>query len=90
LNLRGDAGTTLNSLLAVGQSTTVTFMVQLGGSTSIYQTATQIDGVSVTPRWQGTYAPTNSFASSINIYTFTIIKTAATPTYTVLASQIAY
>jgi hypothetical protein len=88
--LRGNAGTTLNSLLAVGQSTTVTFMVTVGNTSALYQTATQIDGVSVTPRWQGTYAPTSGFANSINIYTFTVIKTAATPTYTVLASQIAY
>jgi hypothetical protein len=57
------------------------------GATPYYPTTFQIDGSAVTPKWQGGTAPTAGNASSIDAYTFTIIKTAATPTYTVLAAQ---
>jgi len=73
-------------MMAVGQSITLTFMVTQG-TTAYYASAHQIDGSSVTPKWQGGTAPTAGNASSIDIYTYVIIKTAATPTYTVLASQ---
>jgi hypothetical protein len=86
LNVRGDSSTTLSSMLAVGDSITVTFKVT-NGTTAYYQTAFQIDGSAVTPKWQGGLAPTGGNASSIDVYTFNIVKTAATPTYTVFASQ---
>lgn len=85
-NIRGNSGTTLNSTLAVGQSITVAFMVTTG-ATAYYPTAHQIDGVSVTPKWQGGTAPTSGNINSIDTYTYTIIKTAATPTYVMLAAQ---
>jgi len=85
-NFRGDGSTTLASLLNTGDSITVAFAVTQG-STAYYPTAFQIDGTSVTPKWLGGTAPTAGNASSVDLYTFTIIKTAATPTYTVLASQ---
>ena len=56
------------------------------GSTAYYLNAYQIDGSSVTPKWQGGSAPTAGNASSIDSYSFTIIKT-ADATFTVLASQ---
>jgi hypothetical protein len=43
--------------------------------------------VSVTPKWQGGTAPTSGNINSIDTYTYTIIKTAATPTYVMLAAQ---
>lgn len=86
LNFRGDASTTLNSLLAVSASVTVAFAAQIGTS-AYYPTAFTIDGTAVTPKWQGGTAPSSGNASSIDVYVFTIIKTAGTPTYTVLASQ---
>jgi hypothetical protein len=86
LNVRGDSSTTLSSMLAVGDSITVTFKVTQG-ATAYYQTAFQIDGSAVTPKWQGGLAPTGGNANSIDVYTFNIVKTAATPTYTVFASQ---
>ena len=85
-NFRGSGAVTLASMMAVGQSITLTFMVTQG-ATAYYASAHQIDGSSVTPKWQGGTAPTAGNASSIDIYTYVIIKTAATPTYTVLASQ---
>ena len=87
-NFRGNGSTTLNSLLSVGQSATVAFLVTTG-STAYYPTAFQVDGVSVTPKWQGGSAPTSGNASSIDSYTFTIIKTASA-TYTVLAAQVKF
>jgi hypothetical protein len=48
LNVRGDSGTTLNSVMSTGQSATVAFLATQG-ATAYYQTALQIDGSSVTP-----------------------------------------
>jgi hypothetical protein len=86
LNVRGNSGTTLSSILAVGDAITVVFLAT-NGATAYYPTAYQIDGSAVTPKWQGGTAPTGGSASSIDAYSLTIIKTASTPTYTVLASQ---
>lgn len=86
LNIRGNSSTTLSSLMDVGDSITVVFMVT-NGVTAYRQTAFQIDGSSVTPKWQGGSAPSAGNASSIDVYTVTIIKTAATPTYTAFESQ---
>jgi hypothetical protein len=86
LNIRYDASNTLNSKLAVGDAITVTW-INTNGATPYYPTAYQVDGSSVSPIWQGGSAPTGGNASSTDIYTLTIIKTAATPTYVVLASQ---
>jgi len=86
LNVRGDGSTTLASLLDTGDSITIAFAVTQG-ATAYYASAFQIDGSSVTPEWQGGTAPSEGNASSIDAYVYTIIKTAATPTYTVLASQ---
>jgi len=88
LNFRGNSSTTLNSLLSVGQSATVALLVT-NGSTAYYPTAFQVDGASITPKWQGGTAPAAGNASSIDSYTFTIIKTASA-TYTVLASQVKF
>ena len=86
LNIRGNSSTTLSSLLAVGDAITVTFLVTQG-ATAYYNNVLQIDGSTVTPKWQGGSAPTAGNASSIDAYVYTVVKTAATPTYTVFASQ---
>ena len=86
LNIRGNSGTTLNSTLAVGDAITVTHLVTQG-STAYYNNAVQIDGSAVTPKYQGGTAFAAGNASSIDAYVYTVLKTAATPTYTVFASQ---
>jgi len=86
LNVRGSSGATLSSMLAVGDAITVVFL-NTNGATAYYPTVYQIDGTAVTPKWQGGTAPSAGNASSIDSYSLTIIKTAATPTYTVLGSQ---
>jgi hypothetical protein len=86
VNVRASSSVTLASVLATNDAATITFLVT-NGATAYYPTALTIDGTSVTPKWQGGTAPTAGNASSIDAYVYTIIKTAATPTYTVLASK---
>lgn len=85
VNFRGSSGTSLDTIMATGESMSVTFLVT-NGSTAYYNSAVQVDGSSVTPKWQGGSAPTSGNASSIDSYTYVIIKTASA-TFTVLASQ---
>ena len=88
LNIRGNATTSLSSLLPnVGDTITVAMIVQ-NSTTAYYNTSVQIDGTvtGVTTYWQGGSAPTTGNASAKDTYTYTVIKTAATPTYSVLAS----
>jgi hypothetical protein len=84
LNIRGSAGATLDSIMAISESMTFAFMVT-NGSTAYYQTGFQVDGNAVTPKWQGS-PPSAGFANSIDIYTITVIKTASA-TFTALISQ---
>jgi hypothetical protein len=85
LNIAFSSGTSLNTAMATGQAVTLVFLV-MQGSTAYYNSAVTIDGTSVTPYWQGGTAPTKGNASGIDVYTYTVIKTASA-TYTVLASQ---
>jgi hypothetical protein len=85
LNVRGNSGTTLNSMLSTGQSLTIAFAVT-NGATAYYQTALQVDGSSITPKWQSGNSPTTGNANSIDIYSITIIKT-GNAAFTVWESQ---
>jgi hypothetical protein len=89
LNFRGSSTVTMDSFLGVGQAVTCVFL-NTNGSTPYYATAFQIDGNAVTPKWGNGVAPAAGNASAIDAYQFTIIKTAATPTYAVLAGQVKY
>jgi len=84
LNITASSTKTLNSLLSVGQSITVTFMNTNVGTAS-YLSSLNIDGASVTPLWQGAASPGAGDLNSVDVYTFMILKTAAS-TYKVLAS----
>jgi hypothetical protein len=85
VNFRGSSGTSLDTIMTTGESMSVTFLVT-NGATAYYNSAVQVDGSSVTPKWQGGTAPTSGNASSIDSYTYVIIKT-GTATFTVLAAQ---
>ena len=85
LNVRGNASTTLNSLMAVGESITVTFEHPNGG-TAYYPSSYTIDGSAVTPKWLGGTAPTGGNTNSTDVYMIQIRKTASA-TFTCLASQ---
>lgn len=85
VNFRASSGTSLDTAMATGESVTVAFLVTQG-ATAYYNSAVQVDGASVTPKWQGGTAPTAGNISGIDAYTYTIIKTGAA-TFTVLAAQ---
>ena len=84
LNFRYSSGATLSSVLSVGDAITLVWL-NTNGSTAYYPNVIQIDGTTVTPKVPAAISAGN--ASSIDAYSFTIIKTAATPTYTVLETQ---
>jgi hypothetical protein len=88
LNFAYSSGTTMNTAIAIGQTVTCVFM-NTNGTTAYYANAFQIDGSAVTPKWQGGTAPSAGDASSIDVYQFSITKTASA-TYTVLASMTQY
>ena len=84
LNLRWNSSTSLDSKLAVGEMTTASFMVT-NGATAYRATAHQINSTAVTPKWQGGSAPSAGNANSIDMYTYTVVKTAAN-TFTLFAA----
>lgn len=88
LNFRGSSTTTLNSMLATGDSITASFL-NTNGASAFYPTAFRVDGGAVTPRWSGGSAPTSGNSNSIDGYSFTIIKT-ANATFTVLAGAVQF
>jgi hypothetical protein len=85
VNFRGSSGTSLNTVMSTGESLSATFLVT-NGSTAYYNSAVTIDGNSVTPKWQGGSAPTSGNASSVDSYTYVVVKTGSAA-FTVLASQ---
>jgi hypothetical protein len=85
VNFRGSSGTSLDTLMSTGESMTVAFLVTQG-ATAYYNSAVQVDGSSVTPKWQGGTAPTAGNASGVDAYTYTIVKTGSA-TFTVFAAQ---
>ena len=88
LNIRGSSSVALNSIMSTGQSVTVTHLVTQGG-TAYYNSAVTVDGSSVTPKWSGGTAPSAGNANSVDVYTYTLIKTGS-GSFTVFASQTRY
>jgi hypothetical protein len=90
INLRGDGSTTMNTIMATGESLTLCHLVTIGSSEYVNSTV-QVDGTTsgVTTEWQGGSAPTEGNANSIDSYVYTVIKT-GDATYTVLASLTQY
>jgi hypothetical protein len=90
LNVRGSASVSLNTIMSTGQSITLAMLVT-NSTTAYYNSAVNIDGTAsgVTTKWQGGTAPTSGDVSSVNIYTYTIVKTASA-TYSVFASVVKF
>ena len=84
LNIRGDGSTSLNDIMDTGESITVAHLVTIGSS-EFRNSALQVDGSSVTPKYAGGSAPTEGNTNSIDSYVYTIIKT-GDATFTALAS----
>lgn len=87
-NFRGNNTTTLDSIMATGQSLTIAFLVQQG-STAYFANAITIDGVANTPLWQGGVVPVSSAQNALDAYVYTIIKTSSA-TFKVLAQRVSY
>ena len=84
VNFRASSGTSLDAIMSAGESITAAFLVTQG-ATARFNSAVQVDGNAVTPKWQGGIAPTAGNPNAIDTYTYTIIKTGA-GAFTVLAS----
>jgi hypothetical protein len=78
VNFTGLAG------MPVGNTASFT-IINPNSSTPKYISAYQIDGSATTVKWAGG-APLGAASANTDIYSFTVIKTAATPTYNVFAS----
>jgi hypothetical protein len=85
VNIRGNGTTSLNTLMSTGQAMTVVFLVTQG-ATAYYNNALQIDGSSVTPKYQGGTAWSSGNASGVDSYAYTIVKT-GNAAFTVFAAQ---
>jgi hypothetical protein len=83
LNFRYSSEVSLNDSLATGDAITLVWL-NTNGSTAYYPNAITIDGNAVTPKVPA--AITSGNASAIDVYSFTIIKTASA-TFTVLETQ---
>jgi hypothetical protein len=86
-NIRGDSNTPLNNILSVGQSSTLALLVPQ--ATAYFANVVRIDNTTISPVWQGGTTVSAGNANSIDLYTFTIIKT-ANATFRVFASQTRY
>ena len=85
VNFRGNAGTTFNNAVPANVSVSAS-LVTAQGATAYYNSLVQVDGATVTPKWQGGTAPTTGNANSTDTYVYVVMKSAAN-TYTILASQ---
>ncbi len=88
VNFRASSGTSLNTAMSTGESITVVFLVTQG-STAYYNSVVQVDGTTVTPKYQGGSAPTVGNINSVDAYSYTIVKTGSAA-FTVFASQVQF
>ena len=88
-NIRYDGSTTLNNKMDVGETVSITIVTTAAAAG--YAATVNIDGATVgtnsgTLNWTGGSAPSDGGSSGVDIYAYTIMKTAAS-TYTVIATQ---
>ena len=75
-NLRINSSTSVNSVMAEGDTLSFTFINNISGNTGRYMTAFKIDGTTQTVEWAGGSGPSANSGSGSDVYSFTIIKTA--------------
>lgn len=88
LNFKGNSTVSLNSLMTTGHSVTATYVMPTSGNPYTISSIT-IDGSSQSVKWVNGVAPV-PVANVTSAFTFTIVKTASTPTYSVLGSATRY
>ena len=82
-NIRVNSSTSLNSVMAIGDTISVTLITTAAAAG--YSAQLTIDGSAVTEKWNGGSAPSAGGSSGNDVYTYQIIKT-ADATYTVLGN----
>lgn len=88
INFRGNSSTSLNSIMSAGQSIACVFL-STQGSTAYKPSSFQIDSTPISIRWVSGFAPTFGNPSSIDGYSFTIIKT-SNNVFTVLGGAVQF
>ena len=83
-NIRFSSSATLDSNMSVGEAISVTIITTAAAAG--YSAQLTIDGAAVTENWVGGSAPSDGGSSGVDIYAYTIIKTASA-TYTVIGNQ---
>ena len=89
-NSAANSTVNLTGFNEIPSGNSVSMAVLVTNNTSAkYITAVQIDGTqsNVTIKWQGGSAPTSGATSNVDIYSFSVIKTANPNTYSIFASK---
>ena len=84
-NLRYNATTSLNSKMNIGEAISVNIITT--AATAGYSAELTIDGGAVTENWTGGNAPSAGGGSGVDLYAYTIIKT-ADATFTVIGNLV--
>ena len=84
-NIRGDASTSLDSVMSTGQTLTVT-VISTQNNASYYSSQITIDGSAVTEYWINNTTPSSGNSSGYDVYRWVITKTGSA-SFLVLASQ---
>ena len=85
-NIRGNASTTLNSIMGTGQICVITLISTNGGSSGYVGSSVNIDGSSKSVQWLNGSAPADRGGTSgFDMVQYSIIKTAAN-TYTIFGT----
>ena len=86
-NFRGDASTSLDSIMSTGQVIVATIISDNGGSSG-YSSNMNIDGSGQTEYWANDAAPDDRGGTSgYDVYQYSIIKTGSGNSYLVLANR---
>jgi hypothetical protein len=88
INFRGNSTVAIDTLLRTGQSMTVSLLVT-NGSNPYKANVVLVDGIFQAAKWAGGTEPIGGNSFSVDLYTYTIVKT-ANATFTVFASQQKY
>ena len=88
INFRGNSTVAIDGLLRTGQSITLSLLVTNSG-VGYKANVVLVDNILQVAKWAGGVEPASGNPNSVDLYSYTIIKTANT-TFTVLASQQRY
>ena len=82
-NIRYSSSKTLNNMLTIGDTVSVTVITTAAAAG--YSASWQVDGSAVTEEWNGAAAPSEGGSGGYDVYTITLLKT-SNATFTVLAN----